>query len=141
MDHLRNQVHLVVLCDQPFFGGHHDNIARVRATAPVPALCKDFIVTEYQVIEARAAGADAVLLMASVAAACTLPKGERGLLTIVLRPETCTLLLWLLLLLYPSLAKTALTPFDCVAVDDWWHAIIGRSVSGGDWPSAVSMAM
>ena len=30
------------------------------------------------------------------------------------RPETCTLQLWLLLLLYPSLAKTALIPFDCV---------------------------
>jgi indole-3-glycerol phosphate synthase len=55
-----------VLCDRPFFGGHHDNLQRVRAVAPAPALCKDFIVTEYQVIEARAAGADALLLMASL---------------------------------------------------------------------------
>ena len=36
------------------------------------------------------------------------------------RPETCTLQLWLLLLLYPSIAKTALTPFDCIEVAGRW---------------------
>ena len=64
------------------------------------------------------AGFGAVLLMASIAAACTLPKGERGLLTVVLRPETCTLQLWLLLLVHPFVARTALTPFDCVEVGE-----------------------
>ena len=63
-------------------------------------------------------GAIVVLLIAWLAAQCTLPKGERGLWAVAARPETCTLQLWLMLLLYPSLAKTALTPYDCVAVGD-----------------------
>lgn len=61
-------------------------------------------------------GTVAVLVLALAAAQCTLPKGERGLRTVATRPETCTMQLWLLLLLYPSLAKTALVPFDCVDV-------------------------
>ena len=61
-------------------------------------------------------GTVAVLLVALAAARCTLPRGERGLRTVAMRPETCTLQLWVLLLLYPSLAKTALVPFDCVEV-------------------------
>ena len=60
------------------------------------------------------AGALLVLLVALLAARCALPAEERGVLTVAARPETCTLQLWLLLLLYPSLAKTALVPFDCV---------------------------
>lgn len=61
-----------VLCDRPFFGGGHDKLAEVRAAAPQPVLCKDFIVTRYQIFEARAAGADAVLLMASLLPRLTL---------------------------------------------------------------------
>ena len=55
-----------VLCDRPFFGGGHDLLARVRRVTTRPVLCKDFILDPYQVIEARAFGADAVLLMVSL---------------------------------------------------------------------------
>jgi len=55
-----------VLTDGPFFGGSLDDLTRVRESVTVPVLRKDFIVEPYQVVEARAAGADAVLLMLSV---------------------------------------------------------------------------
>jgi len=55
-----------VLCDRPFFHGHHDHLRAVREAVTVPVLCKDFVVDPWQVWEARAAGADAVLLMLSV---------------------------------------------------------------------------
>lgn len=55
-----------VLCDTPFFGGGHEILARVRPLTHIPLLCKDFIEDPYQLYEARAFGADAVLLMASV---------------------------------------------------------------------------
>ncbi|HEX9167144.1 MAG TPA: bifunctional indole-3-glycerol-phosphate synthase TrpC/phosphoribosylanthranilate isomerase TrpF [Gemmatimonadales bacterium] len=55
-----------VLCDRPFFRGSHDHLRAVREAVGVPVLCKDFVVDPWQVWEARAAGADAVLLMLSV---------------------------------------------------------------------------
>lgn len=55
-----------VLCDVPHFGGGYDVLSSVRAMTTLPLLCKDFIVHGYQLLEARLAGADAVLLMASV---------------------------------------------------------------------------
>ncbi len=55
-----------VLCDAPFFGGSLALLARVRAAVPQPVLCKDFIIDPRQLHRARAAGADAVLLMASL---------------------------------------------------------------------------
>lgn len=55
-----------VLCDEPFFGGGYGVLSRVRAVTTLPLLAKDFVVDEYQVFEARAHGADAILLMASV---------------------------------------------------------------------------
>ncbi|WP_437280179.1 bifunctional indole-3-glycerol-phosphate synthase TrpC/phosphoribosylanthranilate isomerase TrpF [Sorangium sp. So ce375] len=55
-----------VLTDEPFFQGSFEILQAVRAVVDVPILCKDFVVTPYQVVEARANGADAILLMLSV---------------------------------------------------------------------------
>jgi indole-3-glycerol phosphate synthase/phosphoribosylanthranilate isomerase len=55
-----------VLCDRPHFDGGHDLLERARGTTDLPLLCKDFIFDDWQVREARAAGADAILLMAAV---------------------------------------------------------------------------
>lgn len=54
-----------VLTEQRRFGGSLDDLRAVRAAVDTPLLRKDFIVTEYQLLEARAAGADLALLMAS----------------------------------------------------------------------------
>jgi indole-3-glycerol phosphate synthase len=52
-----------VLTEPTFFDGSLDHLRAVRAAVDVPLLRKDFIVSEYQLLEARAAGADAVLLI------------------------------------------------------------------------------
>ncbi len=52
-----------VLTEQRRFGGSLDDLRAVRAAVDVPILRKDFIVTEYQLLEARAAGADLALLI------------------------------------------------------------------------------
>jgi indole-3-glycerol phosphate synthase len=54
-----------VLTEPTFFDGSLEHLAAVRAAVSVPILRKDFIVSEYQLLEAKAAGADAVLLIAS----------------------------------------------------------------------------
>ena len=52
-----------VLTEPTFFDGSLDHLRRVRTAVDVPLLRKDFIVTPYQLLEAVAAGADAVLLI------------------------------------------------------------------------------
>ena len=52
-----------VLTEPAFFDGALDHLAAVRAEVTIPILRKDFIVSRYQIAEARAAGADAVLLI------------------------------------------------------------------------------
>lgn len=52
------------LTDEKFFQGSLDYIAQIKQAVPLPVLRKDFIVDPYQIYEARAAGADAILLIA-----------------------------------------------------------------------------
>lgn len=52
-----------VLTEPTFFDGSLDHLRQVRAAVEVPVLRKDFVVVPYQVVEAAAAGADAVLLI------------------------------------------------------------------------------
>ena len=52
-----------VLTEPTFFDGSLEHLRAVRAAVDVPLLRKDFIVSEYQLLEAKAAGADAVLLI------------------------------------------------------------------------------
>ena len=54
------------LTDEENFGGHLGYIQQIREAVPLPVLRKDFIVDQYQVWESRAAGADAMLLIAEV---------------------------------------------------------------------------
>jgi indole-3-glycerol phosphate synthase len=57
---------LSVLTDRQFFQGGFDVLVAVRDAVELPLLCKDFILTPYQLYQARAAGADAALLIAAI---------------------------------------------------------------------------
>lgn len=57
---------LSVLTDTDFFGGTAEDLHQARIVNQIPVLRKDFIIDEYQVIEAKAWGADIILLIASI---------------------------------------------------------------------------
>ena len=63
---------LSVLTDEPFFQGRLEYLIQVRAETDIPVLRKDFILDRYQLLEARVAGADAVLLIAECLDDCQL---------------------------------------------------------------------
>ena len=72
---------LSVLTDEEFFQGSLENLRRASAAVRVPCLRKDFIVDEFQLLEARANSADAVLLIVAAltqAELLTLARGARS---------------------------------------------------------------
>jgi len=75
-----------VLTDEPFFQGSLDHLAQVRAAVPLPVLRKDFILDSYQLLEARAASADAVLLIAECLDDCNLRKLHNEIIDLGMTP-------------------------------------------------------
>jgi len=55
-----------VLTDIDFFGGHPNDLLEARAANTVPLLRKDFMIDEYQIVEAKSLGADIILLIAAI---------------------------------------------------------------------------
>ena len=69
-----------VLTEPTFFDGSLEDLTRVREAVAVPLLRKDFVVSAYQLAEARLAGADAVLLIAGALAPAELAQLQTGAL-------------------------------------------------------------
>jgi indole-3-glycerol phosphate synthase len=79
---------LSVLTDEHYFQGHLDHLRAVRSAVELPVLRKDFIIDPLQVYQSRAAGADAILLIAAA-----LPAGQILDLTILASQLRMTVLL------------------------------------------------
>lgn len=77
---------LSVLTDTPYFQGSLDDLRAVRKAVALPVLRKDFILDSYQLLEARAAGADAVLLIAECLDDCNLRKLHNEAVALGLTP-------------------------------------------------------
>ncbi len=61
-----------ILTDCHYFGGNTEDLLLARASAETPLLRKEFIISEYQILEAKVLGADAILLIAAVLSATEL---------------------------------------------------------------------
>jgi indole-3-glycerol phosphate synthase len=75
-----------VLTDETYFQGSLDYLRAIRGQVGLPLLRKDFILDSYQLLEARAAGADAVLLIAECLDDCNLRKLHNEALELGLTP-------------------------------------------------------
>ena len=75
-----------VLTDEAYFQGSLDNLRRIRSEVQLPLLRKDFVLDTYQLLEARCAGADAVLLIAECLDDCHLRKLHNETLELGMTP-------------------------------------------------------
>ena len=77
---------LSVLTDEQYFQGSLEYLRQIRAAVGLPILRKDFVLDSYQLLEARVAGADAVLLIAECLDDCNLRKLHNEAIELGLTP-------------------------------------------------------